>query len=137
MAESQTVGSQPPLCTGEIEDWVRAPVSRADVEARKASLRLKALATAVPEVDPIGVIRFDNRSTGVSPTEVDILACMVRRFGEVISREVLIDCLPEGRAGCRRNALDLHIMRLRRRLRPVRLTIRTVWGHGYLLESAL
>lgn len=129
-------GCEPPVCPNSIEDWVRAPVSRADVEARLSTLRARAWATRVPEVDPVGVIRYDGRSTSVSPTEADLLACLVRRFGDVVNREELIDCLPERGPGCRRNALDLHIMRVRRRLRPLRLMIRTVWGHGYLLEAA-
>ncbi|HEX2272971.1 MAG TPA: helix-turn-helix domain-containing protein, partial [Acidimicrobiales bacterium] len=33
-----------------------------------------------------------------------------------------------------RNALDVHILRLRRRLRPLGLAIRTVRSRGYLLE---
>lgn len=129
-------GCEPPQCTHSIEDWVRAPVSRADVKARVSALQARAWATRVPEVDPIGVVRYDGRSTSVSPTEADLLACLARQFGEVVGRDDLVECLPERSAGCRRNALDLHIMRIRRRLRPLNLIIRTVWGHGYLLEAA-
>ena len=41
---------------------------------------------------------------------------------------------PGGTPG--RNALDVHVLRLRRRLEPVRLAIRTVRSRGYLLEPA-
>ena len=41
---------------------------------------------------------------------------------------------PSGAPG--RNALDVHVLRLRRRLVPLALAIRTVRSRGYLLESA-
>ena len=44
---------------------------------------------------------------------------------------------PAGRTGSPgRNALDVHVLRLRRRLAPVGLVIRTVRSRGYLLEQA-
>ncbi|MEJ7719654.1 MAG: helix-turn-helix domain-containing protein [Ilumatobacteraceae bacterium] len=36
-----------------------------------------------------------------------------------------------------RNALDVHVLRLRRRITPTGLAIRTVRGRGYLLERAV
>ena len=49
---------------------------------------------------------------------------------------MLQDRLPDrlGSSSC--NALDLHIMRLRRRIAPLGLSIRTVWRLGYLIEAA-
>lgn len=127
-------GCHPPICADAREDWIRAPVSRADLEARMATLRAKAWAGRLPEIDPVGVIRYNGRSCAVSPTEADLLQCLVRDFGEVVARSTLLDCLPERPARCQRNALDLHIMRIRRRIGVMGLAIRTVWGQGYLLE---
>jgi DNA-binding response OmpR family regulator len=33
-----------------------------------------------------------------------------------------------------RNALDLHMMRVRQRINALGLTVRTVWGRGYVLD---
>jgi DNA-binding response OmpR family regulator len=53
----------------------------------------------------------------------------------VVSREVLSErTWPEGIRG--RNALDVHMLRLRRRVAEVGLAIRTVRSRGYLLEVA-
>ena len=50
-----------------------------------------------------------------------------------MSRDVLARAgWPEGAPG--RNALDVHVLRLRRRLAEVRLAIRTARSRGYLLE---
>lgn len=127
-------GCHPPVCSDGKEDWIRAPVSRTDLEARMATLRAKAWVDRVPEIDPVGVLRHGGRSCAISPTEVDLLERLIRSFGEVVSRQDLLRCLPERPTLSRRNALDLHIMRVRRRIKPLNLAIRTVWGQGYLLE---
>jgi DNA-binding winged helix-turn-helix (wHTH) protein len=129
-------GAPAPISSDVREDWVRAPVTDDDLRARVATLRAKAGAYLLPQVDPNGVLRFSGRSITLSPSETDLLECLVRRFGLLVTREALRDCLPDRPGGASRNALDLHIMRLRRRIRPLGLAIRTVWGRGYLLDSA-
>jgi hypothetical protein len=129
-------GAPAPITSDIREDWVRAPITDADLRARMATLRAKADAHWQPEIDPDGILRFAGRSTTVSPTETDMLECLIRQFGSLVSREALRECLPERSGGVSRNALDLHIMRLRRRIQPIGLVIRTLRGRGYLLESA-
>lgn len=129
-------GVPAPVCTDIREDWVRAPITDADLRVRVATLQAKAEAYRLPQVDPFGVLRFADRSISVSPCETDLLETLIRHFGTVVLRETLQACLPERPTGVSRNALDLHIMRLRRRIRPLGLVIRTARGRGYLLDSA-
>jgi DNA-binding winged helix-turn-helix (wHTH) protein len=67
--------------------------------------------------------------------EARLTGALVRRFGAVVSRDDLVAAGWPGREPDR-NALDVHVLRLRRRLQPVRLAIRTVRSRGYLLEPA-
>ena len=61
------------------------------------------------------------------------MVAMLERFAAVVSREALARAgWPDGAPG--RNALDVHMLRLRRRLGPLRLVIRTVRSRGYVLE---
>ena len=54
--------------------------------------------------------------------------------GMIVSRDALARAgWPDGIPG--RNVLDVHIVRLRRRLAPLGLVIRTVRSRGYLLET--
>jgi len=129
-------GAPAPICSDIREDWVRAPITEADLRARMASLSARADAHRLPRIDPYGVLRFCDRSTSVSPTETDLMQCLIRQFKSLVPRDELHDCLPERAAGCSRNALDLHIMRLRRRIRPLGLIIRTIRGRGYMLQAA-
>ena len=59
---------------------------------------------------------------------------LLDRFGAVVTRDTLADrAWPSGVPT--RNALDVHVLRLRRRIAPLGLEIRTVRSRGYLLQS--
>ncbi|GAA0247606.1 hypothetical protein GCM10010492_54140 [Saccharothrix mutabilis subsp. mutabilis] len=126
-------GAQPPMCSDPHEDWVRAPISRRDLEARVASLRQRAR-DRTPVLDPTGTLRFGRASVTVSTTQIELMELFLARFGEVVYRAELEQRLARRLPRPTRNSLDLHIMRLRRRLEPVNLSLRTAWGRGYLLE---
>jgi DNA-binding response OmpR family regulator len=60
---------------------------------------------------------------------------LVGGFGAVVSRDRLTRAgWPAGAP--RRSALNVHVLRLRRRIDPLGLVIRTVRSRGYLLESS-
>ena len=127
----------PPVASDPLEDWVREPCTDLDLRARMEGLRLRLEQSLelVPELDADGVIRFGDRWAPLPPVEARITGVLVRRFGAVVPRDDLVAAgWPDGRPG--RNALDVHVLRLRRRLEPVRLAIRTVRSRGYLLEPA-
>jgi DNA-binding winged helix-turn-helix (wHTH) protein len=100
-----------------------------------ATLLARSQAQWLPQIDPFGVVRFADKSICVSPTETDLLGCLIREFGSLVPRETLLQCLPDRPGEATRNALDLHIMRLRKRIRPIGLAVRTVHRRGYLLEA--
>lgn len=131
------VDAAPPVAADPLEDWVRESAGDLDVRARIEGLRLRLEQTLelVPELDENGVIRFGERWAPLPPVEARLTSVLVQRFGAVVSRADLSAAgWPEGAPG--RNALDVHVLRLRRRLQPVRLAIRTVRSRGYLLEPA-
>lgn len=127
----------PPVAADPLEDWVRETAGDLDIRARLEGLRLRLEQTLelVPELDEDGVIRFGERWAPLPPVEARLTEALLRRFGAVVSRDDLSSAgWPEGAPG--RNALDVHVLRLRRRLEPVRLAIRTVRSRGYLLEPS-
>ncbi len=120
-----------------LEDWVRLPASDADVEARRRAVLVRARRheAGAPALDDDGVLRLDDRWVALPPVEARLAAALVERLGAVVSRDALSRAgWPDGPPG--RNALDVHVLRLRRRLGPVGLAIRTVRSRGYLLERA-
>ncbi len=129
--------SPPPLALDCLEDWVRVPATEEDVAARLASLRTRAAAHLVdrPDLDGDGVLRFGGGWVSLPPVEARLGRSLIERFGAVVSRDTLArSAWPDGPSG--RNALDVHVLRLRRRLVPVGLAIKTVRSRGYLLEAS-
>lgn len=125
----------PPVTADELEDWIRVPAGEMDLRARVEGLRrrVEAQADPVPALDDDGVLRIGDRWVSLPPVEARLTAALLDRYGAVVSRDAL------GRAGWPggapgRNALDVHMLRLRRRLSPLALAIRTVRARGYLLE---
>lgn len=127
----------PPMSTDVLEDWVRLPVGDDDLRHRMLVLAERARASdeELPDLDENGLLRFNGTWVSLPPVEHRLMAALIDRFKAVVSREALSragwpDNVPD------RNVLDVHIVRLRRRLTPVGLVIRTVRSRGYLLEDA-
>ena len=129
-------GSTPPPPVDELEDWIRAPAGDADLRARVQWLRRRLAAAPVetpPTIDDDGLIRNADAWVSLPPLECRLARALLGRFGAVVSRDALSRAgWPQGAPG--RNALDVHVLRLRRRISPVGLAIRTVRSRGYLLE---
>jgi two-component system, OmpR family, response regulator len=130
-------GSLPPEPDDCLEDWIRVPATDADVRIRLEALAARAArhGAAAPELDEDGVLRWGTGWVSLPPVEARLTRVMVERFGAVVGRDTLSRAgWPDGAPG--RNALDVHVLRLRRRLLPLGLAIRTVRSRGYLLESS-
>jgi hypothetical protein len=127
----------PPESTDCLEDWIRVPAPDSDVRARVRALlaRGQAHLRAVPEIDPHGVIRYGSGWVSLPPVESRLASALVFRFGAVVGRDALRRAIWPG-ASPGRNVLDVHVLRLRRRLAPLGLAIRTVRSRGYMLEPA-
>lgn len=125
--------AQPPQLVDELEDWVRLPVDEGDVRVRVDTLARRAEELLIPSVDPDDVVRYDGTLAPLSPVEARLLRPLVNHFRSVVSRPDLTRAAWAGDAPGR-NALDVHISRLRRRLDPSGLRIQTVRSRGYLLE---
>lgn len=129
----------------ELEDWVRIPVAEADLRARvrwlahrvAESHRIPTVTPTVVDTQPIldddGLCRVGDRWVALPPVEHRLAGALLARMGTVVTRDALARAgWPEGAPG--RNALDVHVLRLRRRLAPLDLRIHTVRSRGYLLE---
>ncbi|SCG44074.1 helix-turn-helix domain-containing protein [Micromonospora coxensis] len=129
-------GTTPPMCTDPREDWVRVPAPREDLSLRARALLARAGSHQIPQVNMDGVLTFRSQSVALSRGEAAVMEVLIRNFGLLVAREALCDELAGGDQLSSRNSLDLHIMRLRRRITPLGLVIRTAWGRGYIVESA-
>jgi DNA-binding winged helix-turn-helix (wHTH) protein len=130
-------GAGAPRCDDCLEDWIRMPADEDDVRARVDSLVRRQSLHRVdrPDLDRDGLLRFSGGWVSLPPVEARVMAALIDRYETVVSREQLAKAgWPKGAPG--RNALDVHVLRLRRRIAPVQLAIKTVRSRGYLLEPA-
>ncbi len=131
-------GSAPPLTSDVLEDWIRIPASEADIESRIRVLADRLRSNdhdARPELDENGLLHFAGRWVSLPPLEVRLVGAMLDRYRALVSRDALLRAgWPDNAPG--RNVLDVHIVRLRRRVAAVGLVIRTVRSRGYLLDVA-
>lgn len=126
--------SQSAPVTGDpLEDWIRLPASDDDIKARVAGLIDAHNREGRPLIDENGLLRFRGRWAAIPPIEASLIGLLLEHFGTVVSRDDLTEVgWPASTPG--RNALDVHMLRLRRRINDLGLAIRTVRSRGYLLE---
>lgn len=119
-----------PAGTDCAEDWIRLPAADSDVRVRTLALAARAgRHSASPELKGDGRIAFRDQWVAVSNTEESILRPFVERYGEVVDTHSLAR-----RLDMTDNAMRVQMVRLRHRIGPIGLVLRTVRGRGYVLE---
>jgi two-component system OmpR family response regulator len=140
---------------GEVQDRIRGLDSGADdylvkpFDFGELLARVRALIRRGPSVRPtpleVGGLRADpvtrtvtweGHATTLTPREFELLAFLLRRAGQPVARQQLLDHVwGEGYSGSP-NVVDVYVGYLRRKLEdpPAPQQIRTVRGVGFLLE---
>jgi len=129
-------GAAPPAPPDCLEDWIIDGASVNEIEARRRAIMARAVQHgARPVLDDDGLLHHRDTWVSLSPVEQSIAAALLDRFGTVVTRDALAQrAWPFGLPT--RNALDVHVLRLRRRISAIGLEIRTVRARGYLLQPA-
>jgi DNA-binding response OmpR family regulator len=125
------------------DDYLVKPFSLAEIEAR-----LRALLRRPQELAAwrqLGRLRFDRagkralvdeRELELTKREVDVLDLLISAAGRVVGKQALIDAVFSTDADVGPNALEVHISRLRQKLKGAGLHIRVLRGLGYRIEEA-
>ncbi|MDL4818326.1 response regulator transcription factor [Actinomadura opuntiae] len=129
------------------DDYVTKPFSMRELVARIRAVLRRVERPGAPavgqgpmragpvEVDPRARrVRRDGREVHLTPTEFDLLACLVRNRGMVLTRAVLLEQVWDWADASGTRVVDSHVKALRRKLGQG--LIRTVHGVGYSLEAA-
>lgn len=125
----------PPVVVDPLEDWIRLPADDAEMRARVESLRQRWEEPRKPKLDDDGVLTWADRWVALSPIEARLAAVLLEKFTTMVSHHVLVQAT-QASEDLRRNSLDVQLHRLRRRLAPIGLAIRTVRKRGYVLEPS-
>ncbi|MEI2713275.1 MAG: response regulator transcription factor [Nocardioides sp.] len=129
------------------DDYLTKPFRMREVVARVAALlrrvdRAAQLAAAPGGDLQVGDLNIDQHTrrarvrgaeVHLTPTEFDLLVCLAREPGRVLTRESLLAEVWDWPGASGTRTVDSHVKALRAKIGPAR--VRTVHGVGYALEA--
>ncbi len=125
------------------DDYLTKPFALQELEARVRAL-LRRGQNASSAVIPYGPLRYDSAARRVmvgetlielSARELAVLESLLLSTGKVVSKEQLVEKLCDWGEQVGTNAIEVYVHRLRKKLEPAGVEIRTIRGLGYLMEK--
>jgi two-component system, OmpR family, response regulator len=125
------------------DDYLVKPFSLNELQARvRALLRRGQQGGAAPMVlygglgfDTVGrTASLNGRALMLSMHETSVLEVLLHRFGRVVSKEQLVEQLYSYDKEASQNAIEVYVHRLRKKIAGSGVTVRTLYGQGYLLD---
>ncbi|MEQ1667477.1 MAG: response regulator transcription factor [Sulfuriferula sp.] len=125
------------------DDYMIKPFALSEFEARLRALVRRGTQSASPQLS-CGKLLLDTLShrawlgdvsLNLTAREWGILEYLLMRQGQVLSKDKILQAVCSWDETISPNAIEVYMSRLRSKLEPAGVFIRTIRGFGYLLES--
>ena len=124
------------------DDYLAKPFSLSELQARVRALLRRGQGGASPALsysgltfDTIGrAASVNGKTVALSMHETGVLEALIQRFGRVVSKNQLVEQLYSYDREVTHNAIEVYIHRVRKKLEGAGVTVRTLYGRGYLLD---
>lgn len=125
------------------DDYLVKPFSLDELHARVRALLRRSCGAGTPCIthahlsyDTVErVATVNGKQIELSAQETAVLEALLNRFGKVVSKEQMVEQLYNYDHDVGHNAIEVYIHRLRRKIDGSGITVRTLYGRGYLLED--
>lgn len=125
------------------DDYLSKPFNLAELEARVRALirRGQAGGSAMISVGKLQLdttsraATYNSASLNFSARELAVLEILMLKVGKVVNKEQMLEKLCNFDEDISDNALEVYLHRVRKKLDHSDISIRTIRGLGYLLES--
>lgn len=125
------------------DDYMAKPFSTEELVARVRALIRRSRAQTEPRIvhgplvmDLAGKRAFlDGQPLDLAAREWAVLEVLLSRVEKVVSKEAIIQAVASWGDELSPNAIEVYVSRLRSKLEPSGIRVRTVRGFGYMLEE--